>query len=86
MREKHTKITEVLALLTLVVFAVCVLLVLLVGASVYRNLVDMGETAYTHRTVVGYLTTRVRQAEKVEIVVFQDYQTLLLQETVDGNT
>lgn len=86
MKEKRTKITEVLALLTLTVFAMCVLLVLLMGASAYRGLVDAGEESHGRRTAVGYLTTRVRQAESVELEPFQGYPSLLLQETVGGDT
>ena len=85
MKEKRTKITEVLALLTLAIFAICVLLVLLMGASVYRDLVDRGEESHNRRTAVGYLATRVRQAESVEMTAFADGQALTLGETIgDG--
>lgn len=84
MKDDRSRITQTLALLTLTVFALCVLLVLLSGASCYRGLVDRGETAYARRTAVQYLTTRVRQAEQVEIGDFEGCQTLILGQTVDG--
>lgn len=84
MKERYAKITEVLALLTLAVFALCVLLVLLTGAGTYRNLVDRSGESHARRTALGYLTTRVRQAETVELAVFQGCEALVLGETVDG--
>ena len=84
MKDNPSRMTQVLALLTLTVFALCLLLVLLSGASCYRGLVDRGEASYARRTAVQYLTTRVRQAQRVEIGDFEGCQTLLLEETVDG--
>ena len=84
MKERYAKITEVLALLTLAVFALCVLLVLLTGAGTYRNLVDRSGESHARRTALGYLTTRVRQAETVELAAFQGCEALVLGETVQG--
>ena len=84
MKENASRMTQVLALLTLTVFALCVLLVLLTGASCYRSLVDRGEDSYARRTALQYLTTRVRQAETVEIGEFEGCEGLILEETVDG--
>ena len=43
MKEKRSKLTDLLALTVFAVFALCVLLVLLSGAKVYRGLVQRGE-------------------------------------------
>lgn len=83
MKENSSQMTQVLALLTLTVFALCLLLVLLSGASCYRNLVDRGEESYGRRTAVQYLTTRVRQAQRVEIGDFEGCEALILEETVE---
>jgi hypothetical protein len=83
MKENPSRMTQVLALLTLTVFALCLLLVLLSGASCYRNLVDRGEESYGRRTAVQYLTTRVRQAQRVEIGDFEGCESLILEETVE---
>jgi hypothetical protein len=83
MKENPSRMTQVLALLTLTVFALCLLLVLLSGASCYRNLVDRGEENYGRRTAVQYLTTRVRQAQRVEIGDFEGCEALILEETVE---
>lgn len=86
MKERNSPITEVLALLNLTVFALCVLLVLLAGARIYRNLVDRGQEVYEQRTALQYLTTRVRQAQTVEIGNLEDCEALILKETLEGET
>ena len=86
MKEKRMEMTQVLALLTLTVFALCLLLVLLNGAGVYRNLVDRSEENYDRRTALHYLTTRVRQADAVQIGVLQDCEALILVEQVQEET
>lgn len=86
MKEKRMEITRVLALLTLTVFALCLLLVLLGGAGVYRNLVDRGEENHNRRAALHYLTTRVRQADAVDIGTFQGCEALILEEQIRGET
>ena len=81
MKEKRYAITDVAALLVLTAFAMCVLLVLLTGANLYRKLVDSAEESYLHRTALQYLTTRIRQAEAVEIGSFDGCDALILEET-----
>lgn len=86
MKENRSPITQVLSLLCLTVFALCVLLVLLTAASVYRKLVDRGEETYSRRTTLQYLTTRVRQAETVTIGDLEGCEALVLEETIEGET
>ena len=71
MKEKGTKLTDLLALTVFAVFALCVLLVLLSGARVYRGLVQRGEESFTSRTAARYVTMRVRQAESVAVGDFE---------------
>ena len=84
MKETSSRITDVLALLCLTVFALCLLLVLLTAGSLYRDLVDRGEASYVRRTALQYLTTRVRQAETVKIGQLEDCEALILEETIEG--
>lgn len=84
MEHKHTKITDLLALLTFLLLALCLLLVLLTGARVYRNLVQAGETAFQSRTALQYAATRIRQARTVTIQDFQGCPALVIPETIDG--
>lgn len=86
MKEKTSKITELLALLVFAVFAICVLLVLLTGAKVYRNLVADGSAHYEARTSTQYIATRIRQAETVAVEDFCGCEALVIQERIDGET
>ena len=61
-RIEH-QLDGLIALLLFGVFAVCVLAVLLTGANAYRRLTDRDQTAYSSRTCVQYVATRVRQAD-----------------------
>ena len=45
------------------VFAVCILMILLAGADVYRRLTERDQSVYGRRTIAQYLTTRIRQAD-----------------------
>ena len=84
MKENRARITQVLAIACLAVFALCILLVLLTAGSVYRNLVDRGEETYTRRTALQYLTTRVHQAQTVDTGTWEDCEVLILGEIIDG--
>lgn len=56
------------ALLLFGVFAACVLSVLLTGAGAYRRLTQRDQDAFSRRTCVQYLATRVRQADSRDSV------------------
>ena len=65
------------------VFAVCVLSVLLTGAKAYRRLTERDQAAYSRRTCVQYIATRVRQADDlngVAVEPFGEAAALVLQE------
>lgn len=86
MKEKRHTILDLAALLVLTAFALCVLLVLLTGANLYRSLVEEGEEGYLRRTALQYLTTRIRQAESVEIGTFEGCDALILREEAGAVT
>jgi len=74
-------------LLALCVFAVLLLAVLLTGADAYRRLSDRDAASADSRTVVRYLATRVRQADRTDGVAVGSFgagDSLLLRETIDG--
>lgn len=84
-RKSH--ISGILVLLLFAVFMVSVLLVLLTGADVYQSMAQRGQDSYDQRTVVQYLTTRVRQADqagKVSVRAFEGRDALVLTEEYDG--
>ena len=72
-RSKH-HISNLLALLLFAVFAVCILSVLLSGTQLYQRLTDRDDAAYTHRTTVQYLSTRVRQADCADTIRVSDFR------------
>lgn len=85
MKEHTAKLTDLLTVLVFTVFALCVLLVLLTGAGVYRNLVQKGEDSYASRTAAQYVITRVHQAQDVSVEPFGGVDALVLREqTEDG--
>ena len=75
MKQKTIKhhIDGFIALLLFVVFAVCVLAVLLTGADAYRRLTRRDNAAYDRRTCVQYVATRVRQADTLDGVSVEDF-------------
>ena len=81
---KKTMKACLLALLVFLLFALCLLLVLLTGAGVYRGLVRRGEERYAARTTVQYIATRVRQAGDVAVEEFGGCKALVFPETIDG--
>ena len=62
-----------IALLLFGVFAVCVLAVLLTGADAYRRLTERDRRAYSQRTCVQYLATRVRQGDRLGDLQVEDF-------------
>ena len=80
-------ISGLLALLLFAVFAVCILSVLLSGTQIYQRLTDRDDAAYTHRTVVQYLSTKVRQADCAQMITVEDFcgtTALVFSEDLEG--
>ena len=82
MKERAYKISDLLSLTVLAVFALCALFVLLLGGRVYRNLAEAGEETYRSRTACQYLTTRVQQAGEVSVSDFGGSDALVIREEV----
>ena len=77
------------ALVIFCVFALCALGVLLTGANSYRSLTQRDAQSYDSRTVVQYLSTKVRQTaapESVEVADFEGVTALCFSEELQGNT
>ena len=85
--HKKQNTTDLAALLVFTVFALCVLLVLLTGADLYRKLTLRDQRSYALRTAAQYITTRVRQANQLDGVTVEDFHgisSLVLREQIDG--
>lgn len=83
--KKESHITAFLTLVVFTVFAVCLLLVLLSGTEVYKNLHRQGTAQYAQRVTAQYLTTRVRQSQAVRVEDFCGYQSLTMEEEIEGD-
>ena len=86
--KKKNQLGSVLVLLVFAVFMVSVLMVLLTGADVVEKIHSRDQASYDHRTLVQYITTRVRQADQrgmVDVRSFGDGDALVLTEEIDGD-
>ena len=86
MKQNTHKITDFLSLGVFALFALCLLLVLLFGARVYRDLTVAGAQRYETRTASAYLTTRVRQAESLTVEDFGGEDALVIREQIGNGT
>ena len=84
MKLKKTNISVVAPLLLLAFFAVSVVLVLLTGATLYRNQVEKNSIAYDRRTVSQYISMRVRQSDLKDAYFIGDFYGT--EEQATGNT
>ena len=85
-RPKH-QLSGLLALLLFAVFAVCILSVLLAGTQIYQRLTQRDDAAYSHRTAVQYLSTKVRQSDCMGMIHVEDFcgaDALVLTEELEG--
>ena len=86
MRQKH-HLEGLGALLLFGVFAVCVLMVLLTGADTYHRLNQRDQSAYDTRTAAQYVTTKLRQADRLDCVSIERFgnsDALVLADEIDG--
>ena len=84
--KNHAKLTDLFALLVFVIFAICLLAVLLSGARSYETVVQRGEESFKGRTAAQYVTTRVRQAGGVAVADFFGCDALAITETIGEET
>ena len=78
-------ISGLAALLVFGIFAVCVLLVLLQGASTYQKIQARGQAAFSERTAMQFLAAKIHQADgPVGLTSFGDGEALLFHEEYDG--
>jgi len=86
-REKKNRMESLTVLFIFAVFAFCVLLLILTGAGIYREVTEKNAINYEWRTRVQYLTTRIRQADSngsLQIGKFGENDAVILSEELDG--
>jgi len=87
--ENRIQTEKIFPLVLFALLAVCVVLVLLTGAGVYRRLTNRGQEAFENRTVPLYIATKVRQADcagAVSVESRNGTDILRLDEQIGGKT
>ena len=87
MKMKNNQFGSVLVLLVFTVFAASVLLVLLTGADTVQKLNERDQSSYERRTVVQYITTRIRQGDRrdmIEVREIGDTSVLAIKQQIEG--
>ena len=90
MREQRFKTSKMNGLVVLLLFsilAICIMGVLLTGASAYQRLSERDNSGYERRTAAQYIATRVRHADRNGAVFVRDFEgerALILREVIDG--
>ena len=69
-----TTITSLVPLLLFVIFTTCILSVLLTGADVYQKLSKRDQASFQHRTTAQYLTTRIRQNDRIQMICVGNFE------------
>lgn len=85
--QKHT-IDKVFALALFCAFAASVLMVLIIGAGVYKNTVKSIDDRYTERTCLSYVASKVHHYDASGGVHLQQFgygQALALEENISGS-
>ncbi len=88
-RPSGQGLSGLLALLLFAVFALSVLSVLLGGTEIYSRLSRRDDDAWSRRTVIQYLTTKVRQSDacgSLTVEPFGQGDALVLTQELDGET
>ena len=87
LKEQRHTIDRVFALALFCAFAASVLMVLIIGAGVYKNTVKSMEDRYTERTCLSYIASKVHHYDVsggVYLQRFGDGQALTLEENLEG--
>ena len=85
--RKQFKISGLMALILFGVFSVCILLLLLTGADVYKKLTTRDNDVYSYRTATQYISTKVRQNDISGMISVEDFDgesALVLGEEYEG--
>ncbi len=86
--QNRLKMGRLMALLLFVIFAVCILAVLLTGADVYKRMVERDRISYNQRTAASFLATKVRQADRMDSIQVLEHEgrdVLVIGEDIEGS-
>lgn len=97
MKEQNSKrsISSLAPFILFVILTTCLLSVLLTGADLYQNITKRDQISFDQRTLVQYITTKIRQNDVLGQIIVSDFDsssdsslgnTLHIYETIDGRT
>ena len=81
------KLDTIFVLMVFCIFAASVLMVLMLGGSVYQNTNEIINEHYDERTALSYIWSRVKNADEAGLIYVDDFEgitTLFLEEAYDG--
>lgn len=89
-QEKHFIVDALFVMVLFAVFAISALILVTIGADVYRHTVsDMG-TNYETRTSVSYITEKIRQNDRsdsdISVTTLDNLPALAMSQEIGGNT
>ena len=70
------KVDTVFVLIIFSVFALSVLMVLMLGASVYKNMTDITRDEQDERSLLSYIWTKVKNSDKADSIRVGDFHGL----------
>lgn len=73
---KH--INKLIVSLLFMGYAICIMIILLTGANIYKEIHNRGTEAYNNRINSQYILNHIRQSEDISIEEFGDSQALVL--------
>lgn len=85
MTKRRSNIDTVFVMIIFSTFAFSVLMVLALGAGIYRNISDITHEGENERTALSYVRTKVRNADNSEaiyVALFEDEPALYIEEDI----
>ena len=73
---RNTRIDTIFVLIIFCVFAISVLMVLMLGANIYKNMTDISHEGYDDRTGLSYIWTKVKNNDKNGTISIGDFNGL----------
>ena len=86
---RSSRIDTVFVLIIFCVFAISVLMVLMLGADIYKNMTDISREGYDERTGLSYIWTKVKnndEAGRIHLSDFHGVSALCFDEEFDSST
>lgn len=93
--DQKRSLSSLAPFLLFVIFTACILFVLLTGADLYQKFSKRDQSSFDHRTIVQYITTKIRQSDAADMIFVGNYDdpvsafsgdTLFICEEIEGRT